>query len=165
MIKEVKFFGNKNTFSIELGFTKSPNKYYLRFWFENLPMGDFRKSGELEFAKKTYENIKKNKLKLVVPIFDQMTANEIFSYCRKLDFDNPNDAKKYHEIESIFKLSIFGNQFTNTQSYSLVLYQEDSLVFVWQNDFGKSINHAKVKFELFCNVFDQFIEFSLRRRG
>ena len=47
-MNKTALIGNKTDFAIELGYTKNPKKFYLRFWIQGLPMGTFQKSSDLQ---------------------------------------------------------------------------------------------------------------------
>jgi|GEM_PF-1078246 len=152
-------FGVKKSFAIELGYTKNSRKFYLRLWMQGSRMGAFTKAGELKFSIDTYKKILQRKEDLCFPLFDAMSAQDIFKYVLQIDIDEEEGMASYEAMRHLSELSFFGPQFTNTQSFSLVLYKNNTLHFIWQNDFGAPVYEAKVPFSEFCKIFDEYITY------
>jgi hypothetical protein len=158
MQEEVIYFGKKEKFSIELGYAKKPNKYFLRFWIKELPMGTFKKAGTLDFSINTYKSILLKKDSMFLPEFENKTGEEINNYTR----GNPNKkefAQRLEKLVPLYKLAFFGPQFTDTQSEYLILYRDETLRFIWKNDFNQPLYESSVPFVEFCKVFDEYIKY------
>ena len=156
-------FGRKEMFAIELEYSKNPKKFYLRFWIQNLPMGTFKKAGDLKFSVDTFKRILDKKKSMFLPVFDSMTATEIHDYT-KINHDNEEELKRLQELVPLYKLAFFGKQFTDTQSEYLILYRDEELQFIWKNDFNQSLNEGKIAFSEFCRVFNQYLEYCTQKK-
>jgi hypothetical protein len=154
-------FGNKTLFAIELGYSKYPNKFYLRFWIQDLPMGAFKKPGDLKFSVDTFQKILKKKEYMFLPVFNGMSATEIHNYT-KINHEIEEDIQRLDELVPLYKLAFFGKQFTDTQSAYLILYKDSFFHFIWKNDFDKPLFEAKVRLDEFCRVFNDYAEYCYR---
>lgn len=153
------FFGDKSLFAIEIAETNHSKKFYIRLWFRDLYKGNFKRSGLLDDTITDYRAIVKGKDKLYLPVFDAMTMQEIFDYCMRFNFRLYEDSERYGKVKHLSRYAFTATQFSNTQSASLVLYKNDQLRLIWQNDFGLPVNDAVVPFDYFCAVFEEFVNF------
>jgi len=114
-MKESIMFGGKDSFAIELGFSKNPKKFYLQFWLQNLQMGNFKKSDTLEYSIDAYKKILLKKDQMYLPVFDSMSKEEIHK--ATILWNDGEDRKEYFARTEIFdNLNIFpsfGVQFMN----------------------------------------------------
>jgi hypothetical protein len=150
--------GDKNVFGIEVAESKYPNKFYLRFWISNLPMGLFKKAADVKFAIDTFQKILKNKEVMYLPEFEGKTPMEINDYT-KINHDNPKDFKKLERLVPLYKLAFFGKQFTDSQSEYLLLYKDGIFQLIWKNDFNAPLYEGKVSLEEFTKTFNDFISY------
>lgn len=157
-MKESILFGSKGNFAIELGFSKNSQKFYLQFWLQNLQMGNFKKADTLEMSIDAYKKILQKKDNMYLPVFDGMTKEEIYRNIILWKEEEEED-EYYARSEMLDNLGVyplFGVQFMNQVSFHFLVYKNDFLRFVWQNDFDKPINEASIKFTDFCAIFEEY---------
>lgn len=100
---------------------------------------------------------------MYLPVFDGLTATEIFNYTR-INHKQKTEVERLDKLIPLYKLAFFGPQFTDTQSMCLILYKNGMLRFIWQNDFGKPFFEGEVLFEEFSIVFSQYIEYCIQQK-
>lgn len=155
-------FGNPDEFAIELGFTKTRNKYKLRFWIGGAKIGTFTKSGELTYSVKAYHRFTNNKEFYYLPIFDNLTPTRIFFYFTDytLLLSEKDEDLEEAERRSEFFL-FFGKQFTNDGSDLILLYKDLKVFFMYTkakpND--ERAYSSEVSYSTFCHLFDEYISY------
>ena len=160
-MKESIIFGNKANFAIEISPTKIKKKFYLRLWFKGLHMGNFERADYLDDSYKQYKKIVEKKEKMYLPIFDNMNIEDIFKHVFHLDFSKDEDVAKYDELTDQGIRGHFGYQFSDTKSAQILLCIKDDLWVIWQNDFGDPILNAKIDFQYFSQIFEDYIKFCI----
>ncbi|MEP7319481.1 MAG: hypothetical protein ABI921_12095 [Panacibacter sp.] len=122
-------------------------------------MGNFKTPAYLDYSFQQYQKIRLKKEKMYLSIFDKMTTEEISKYAWYIDFNNDDDEIKYDLLKERGIYLYFGNQFSDSQSDGIVLYKQGVIFFIWCNDFGEPILHAKIDFQFFSKVFEEYIQY------
>ena len=122
-------------------------------------MGVFKHYSYLDYSLQQYQKIIHKKEKMYLPIFDTMTIEEIHKYVWFLDFSKDEDEAKYDELSDRGIYIYFGDQFGFTQSDGMVLNKNEFLHFIWRNDFGEPVLDARIEFQYFSKVFEEYIQY------
>lgn len=167
MVDDIIKFGDKKEFAIEIKPNKLPKKFYLKLWFNNLAIGDFKKAGSLDYLVTDYFKFLKNINFITDDEFECMSEEEIFN---DIVFDIATERTQEEEDKLVDRMNRFSwdvgdfqfNQFT----FLLInLKKEDRLtVLVYEMDgVNKPKLHVfsvrkdyffKVYKEVICFIFD-----------
>ena len=155
-----RFFGNKESFAIEIGnLVPEKKSAKLRFWANNISIGTFRVNFSLKYAIKSFEELIENSSLLYDIEFDSRTPAQIFTLCLLLDKDILSDwnDEEQEQFNRYKKFSpFFGDQLDDA---CLMIYIKDSLIyFLWSTNTdysGTKIDYLK-NFQFTSTSYDAF---------
>ncbi|TFF36537.1 hypothetical protein [Mucilaginibacter psychrotolerans] len=159
-MKDTLLFGDKKSFAIELGFTKSTEIFKLGFWTNGRRLGSFTKGGELKYSIRTYQEFVYDKSFFYRSVFGDMSPSEIFDYLvmiffrpagKKLTKDDAENRKEFHLF--------FGDQFANQTGGFLLLYKDNKVIFIIKRPNDGPVDRFDIDFSVFISAFDEYIRF------
>lgn len=152
-------FGNKNKFAIEIFPSSEPVIGYIQIWFNNLSIGNQKKSGEFIHAVFDYKKFIKIYKTLFEDRFKNMVTGEIIEYilAENLIWSNKKEDLCESERRQIY-VRFFGDQFDGLCSF-FSLYRDGIItVIVWN---FKNVKNEFQTFEIeeneYLKVFNEYI--------
>src|SRR5687767_14998229 len=96
---ENKLFGRQDVFGIEVnGFDEQKQKGKIRFWLNGKQFGDLKRTDKLIHSAKALKLMLSKNEELYDSAFDNMSIQEIFSYCLFLDKKSEDFAPEDYEL-------------------------------------------------------------------
>jgi hypothetical protein len=144
---ESKLYGRQDVFAIEVNaFDAQKQKGKIRFWLNGKQFGDLKRIDKLTYSAKSLKIMLTKNEELYDSAFDDMSIQEIFSYCLFLDKKSedfgPEDYVLFQKMK-MFSL-YFGDQLDNVAH---IIFCKDGLYhFLWSynNDYsGRKIDYHK----------------------
>jgi hypothetical protein len=158
-MSDVISFGEKETFSIEVGRTKKPAKFKLRFWVRNNAVGDFKKADDLRPSVNEFKRFIEKRDAFYLDLFDHLQAKRIYYFLLGMNYD-PIDREKEPEgfARRLEFLLHFGNQFFSATSGIILLFKGEKVIFLVPK-IGGAIDTEEIPFSYFNNVVNKYITF------
>lgn len=166
-MENIKFFGNKEIFGIQLGLHDNLEKCKLCFWVKGRKIGSFTKGGELKYSIKAYTKFKDSKEKYYKSIFEQMTPTDIRKYfiddMFSLGKSNKPEKVKEYEMRANFTL-FFGEQFTNDSSFTKFLYNKNEVIVIYEPPKKLIAVKYNIQYPQFASAFDEYVEYCYKNK-
>lgn len=159
-MSNVKLFGDKQTFAVEVAEANVKSRFYLRFWIKGKSIGHFKRSGSLKFSFKEFRRFIENKEEFYVDVFDNLLPNQIYQYFFdvKLLLSEQQSAREEYNHRTRFYL-VFGEQFSTDDSSVILLYKQGYVIFIWPRKGGQEMNMFDVPYMYFYNIVKEYISF------
>lgn len=161
---ESKIFGNKKKFAIEIKSDAILKKFYLRLWFDNKGVGDFKKSGSLTFIVKDFFKKVLNVKTLFEQKFYSMSDRQIFDdIVFDISIERPDDEEdQLMERMNVYALDLGDYQFSDF-TFAMVNWEKEKSVkmLIYEMD-GKTtpkFHSFAIATEYFVSVFKEFMRF------
>ena len=157
------FFGKKEKFAIEIKQNEKSEKFNLRLWFQNNGIGDFKKSGSLDYIIKEYYRLIESRSFLYEKKFGDMSDIEIYEDVVLILFKElePNVEENLFNRMNLYSFTFGDFQFNNFSFLLINLEKESHLKFIIYEMDGKSnpiIHSYKVDVDYFFGVYIDFIK-------
>jgi len=153
-------FGQKESFAIELGMTKNPQKNKLRFWVKDFKIGSFTKADELDDSVRAYKKFTKNKESFYLQVFDHLTPTRILIYLTDFTLLLSERDEDLKEMEKRQELSLsFGLQFHTDTSFFFLLYKNNEVKFLYKPAKKETAKEYSVHYNAFRDVFEEYIRY------
>ena len=163
-MSESILFGNRESFGIELGFSKTPRKYKLCLWVQKKRIGSFTKSGELKYFIKAINIFIAHKDEFYLPVFETKTPSQIVQFLVNDLFalGKSNKKENHDEYELRLKFYLFlGFQFSNDGSSIILLYRNNIVQFIYNPPKKATAEDYAILFVDFSNVYNEFINYCI----
>ncbi|RZK05834.1 MAG: hypothetical protein EOO46_15615 [Flavobacterium sp.] len=163
----IKIFGAKEVFAIEIKPYKIPKKFYLRLWFDNHSIGDFKKAGSLDYIINTYFKLERNINYISDSPFKEMTDMEVFNELvmivqRELPIEEENAlVERMNKYAAVFGVEQFLD-FTFLIMKSCAEENLKFLIYEMDGNDDPKLYSYKIKNSYFFNVYKQFILYAFQ---